>query len=92
MHELNCFTVALGAVGSSRVFLGVSGRAQVQPLALISVSLLSARVLNGFPKIKLNLIDFRFGLCEGFKISPYNCIFMIIDFILINETPMFITI
>ena len=46
MHELNCLTVALGAAGqlhwgaagSSRV----SGRAQVQLLALISVSLLSA--------------------------------------------------
>ena len=60
MHELNCFTVALGAAGSSRVFLGVSGRAQVQLLALISVSLLSALCSpsgfsNGFPKIKLNL-------------------------------------
>ena len=68
MHGLNCFTVALGAAGSSRV----SGRAQVQLLALISVSLLSALCSpsgfsNGFPKIKLNLFVLKFGLCESFK-------------------------
>ena len=55
MHELNCLTVALGGAGSSRVVLGVSGRAQVQLLALISVSLFSALcspsgLLNGFQR------------------------------------------
>ena len=55
-YGLNCVTVALGAAGSYRV----SGRAQVQLLALISVSVLSALCSpsgfsNWFPKIKLNL-------------------------------------
>jgi hypothetical protein len=41
MHEPNCFTVALGAAGSSRVFLGVSGRARAGLLALTDLYLCS---------------------------------------------------